>query len=42
MRRPLVYRTLDVLENRELTQTAGTEASTTGPQRSSCRHYSTS
>ena len=33
MRRPLVYRTLDVLEDRELTQTAGTEASTTGPQR---------
>ncbi|HEY6891337.1 MAG TPA: hypothetical protein VI300_26260 [Solirubrobacter sp.] len=33
MRRPLVYRTLDVLGDRELTQTAGTEASTTGPQR---------
>ena len=33
MRRPLVYRTLDVLEDREMTQTAGTEASTTGPQR---------
>jgi PadR family transcriptional regulator AphA len=33
MRRPLVYRTLDLLEDRELTHTAGTEASTTGPQR---------
>jgi PadR family transcriptional regulator AphA len=33
MRRPLVYRTLDVLQERELTQTAGTEASTAGPQR---------
>jgi DNA-binding PadR family transcriptional regulator len=33
MRRPLVYRTLDVLEERTLTQTAGTEASTAGPQR---------
>jgi PadR family transcriptional regulator AphA len=33
MRRPLVYRTLDVLRDRELTQTAGIEASTTGPQR---------
>jgi DNA-binding PadR family transcriptional regulator len=33
MRRPLVYRTLDVLQDREMTQTAGTEASTTGPQR---------
>jgi DNA-binding PadR family transcriptional regulator len=33
MRRPLVYRTLDVLEDRELTQTAGTEPSTAGPQR---------
>ena len=33
MRRPLVYRTLDVLEDRKLTQTAGTEASTAGPQR---------
>jgi DNA-binding PadR family transcriptional regulator len=33
MRRPLVYRTLDVLQDRELTQTAGTEASTAGPQR---------
>ena len=33
MRRPLVYRTLDVLRERKLTQTAGTEASRTGPQR---------
>jgi DNA-binding PadR family transcriptional regulator len=33
MRRPLVYRTLEVLEDRELTQTVGTEASTSGPQR---------
>src|SRR3954454_15738813 len=33
MRRPLVYRTLDVLEDRKLTQQAGTEASTAGPQR---------
>jgi DNA-binding PadR family transcriptional regulator len=33
IRRPLVYRTLDVLQDRELTQTAGTEASTAGPQR---------
>jgi DNA-binding PadR family transcriptional regulator len=33
MRRPLVYRTLEVLAGRELTQTAGTEASTAGPQR---------
>src|SRR4051794_19849578 len=33
MRRPLVYRTLDVLTERKLTQTAGTEASTVGPQR---------
>jgi PadR family transcriptional regulator AphA len=33
MRRPLVYRTLDVLEDRKLTQTAGTEASTAGPRR---------
>jgi DNA-binding PadR family transcriptional regulator len=33
MRRPLVYRTLDVLADRELTRTAGTEASTAGPQR---------
>jgi DNA-binding PadR family transcriptional regulator len=33
MRRPLVYRTLDVLSDRELTRTAGTEASTAGPQR---------
>jgi DNA-binding PadR family transcriptional regulator len=33
MRRPLVYRTLEMLEGRELTRTAGTEASATGPQR---------
>jgi DNA-binding PadR family transcriptional regulator len=33
MRRPLVYRTLDVLADRDLTRTAGTEASTAGPQR---------
>jgi DNA-binding PadR family transcriptional regulator len=33
MRRPLVYRTLDVLADRELIRTAGTEASTAGPQR---------
>jgi DNA-binding PadR family transcriptional regulator len=33
MRRPLVYRTLDVLADRKLTETAGTEASTAGPQR---------
>src|SRR3954468_19668769 len=33
MRRPLVYRTLEVLAKRELTRTAGTEASTAGPQR---------
>ena len=33
MRRPLVYRTIDVLEDRKLTQSAGTEASTAGPQR---------
>jgi DNA-binding PadR family transcriptional regulator len=33
MRRPLVYRTLDVLADRELTRTAGTEASSAGPQR---------
>src|SRR4051794_41898422 len=31
MRRPLVYRTLEVLEGRELTLTAGTEARTAGP-----------
>ena len=31
MRRPLVYRTLDVLEGRELTHAAGTEPSTAGP-----------
>src|SRR6478736_5724313 len=33
MRRPLVYRTLEVLEGRELTRRAGTEASTAGPKR---------
>jgi len=33
MRRPLVYRTLEVLEGRELTQAAGTEPTTAGPQR---------
>jgi PadR family transcriptional regulator AphA len=33
MRRPLVYRTIDVLEDRKLTHSAGTEASTAGPQR---------
>jgi DNA-binding PadR family transcriptional regulator len=33
MRRPLVYRTIDVLEDRTLIQSAGTEASTAGPQR---------
>src|SRR3954452_13334657 len=33
MRRPLVYRTLDVLADRAMTQTAGIEASTAGPQR---------
>ncbi|WP_028067466.1 PadR family transcriptional regulator [Solirubrobacter soli] len=33
MRRPLVYRTIDVLADRELTHSAGTEASTAGPQR---------
>jgi DNA-binding PadR family transcriptional regulator len=33
MRRPLVYRTLEQLEARELTRVAGTEASTTGPPR---------
>ncbi|HWK29094.1 MAG TPA: PadR family transcriptional regulator [Solirubrobacter sp.] len=33
MRRPLVYRTLEILEGRGLTRTAGTEASTAGPQR---------
>jgi hypothetical protein len=32
-RRPLVYRTLEILEGRELTRTAGTEVSATGPQR---------
>jgi DNA-binding PadR family transcriptional regulator len=33
MRRPLVYRTLEILEGRELTRTAGVEPSTSGPQR---------
>jgi DNA-binding PadR family transcriptional regulator len=33
MRRPLVYRTLEILGERELTRTAGIEASTTGPPR---------
>jgi DNA-binding PadR family transcriptional regulator len=33
LRRPLVYRTLDVLERRDLTRRAGTEASSAGPQR---------
>ena len=33
MRRPLVYRTLEVLELRELTQSAGTEPSESGPPR---------
>jgi PadR family transcriptional regulator AphA len=33
MRRPLVYRTLEQLEGRELTRVAGTEASATGPPR---------
>jgi DNA-binding PadR family transcriptional regulator len=33
MRRPLVYRTLEQLEARELTRVAGTEASATGPPR---------
>jgi PadR family transcriptional regulator AphA len=33
IRRPLVYRTLEQLEGRELTRVAGTEASTTGPPR---------
>jgi DNA-binding PadR family transcriptional regulator len=33
MRRPLVYRTLELLEGRDLTRTAGTEASATGPPR---------
>lgn len=33
MRRPLVYRTLDVLEERELIHAAGTEPSESGPPR---------
>ena len=33
MRRPLVYRTLEQLEARDLTRIAGTEASATGPPR---------
>jgi PadR family transcriptional regulator AphA len=33
MRRPLVYRTLEQLEGRELTRVAGSEASATGPPR---------
>ena len=33
MRRPLVYRTLDVLTDRELVRAAGTEPSETGPPR---------
>jgi DNA-binding PadR family transcriptional regulator len=33
MRRPLVYRTLDVLASRELTETAGTQSSESGPPR---------
>jgi DNA-binding PadR family transcriptional regulator len=33
MRRPLVYRTLDVLGERELVRAAGTEPSETGPPR---------
>jgi DNA-binding PadR family transcriptional regulator len=33
MRRPLVYRTLDVLAGLELIREAGTETSTTGPRR---------
>src|SRR6201995_5727337 len=33
MRRPLVYRTLDVLEDRELVRPAGTEESDSGPPR---------
>jgi DNA-binding PadR family transcriptional regulator len=33
IRRPLVYRTLEQLEGRELTRVAGTEASTSGPPR---------
>lgn len=33
MRRPLVYRTLDVLDDRELVRAAGTEPSESGPPR---------
>jgi DNA-binding PadR family transcriptional regulator len=33
MRRPLVYRTLEILEGRALTRTAGTETSAAGPPR---------
>ncbi len=33
MRRPLVYRTLDILEGQGLTQTVGTEQSSAGPRR---------
>lgn len=33
MRRPLVYRTLDVLDDRELVREAGTEPSESGPPR---------
>ncbi len=33
MRRPLVYRTLDILEGLQLTHVAGTEPSESGPQR---------
>jgi PadR family transcriptional regulator AphA len=33
MRRPLVYRTFDVLASRELTETAGTQPSDSGPPR---------
>src|ERR1700742_2864778 len=33
IRRPLVYRTLEQLEGRELIRVAGTEPSTTGPPR---------
>ena len=37
MRRPLVYRTFDVLESRELTETAGTQPSEAGPPRTLVR-----
>src|ERR1700754_2528423 len=33
MRRPLVYRTIDVLTDRALVRAAGTEASASGPRR---------